>query len=160
MAARAGHLDVAEGERELRLVVVEELGGAEFLQPVTARAVGGAELAAMGVLVAGGAARLESEKGTIELDPLGEERRRVGDRLFAMAGAALERRVGALQGVAGERVVERFLAGLAPVDELEVAALMLDVAALALAVVRTGVEALAGGDALLDRRVARSRPAS
>ncbi len=127
---------MGEGERELRLVVVEELGGPELLQPVTARAVGRAELAAMGVLVAARAARLEPEIGAVEIDSLREQRRRVGDRLFAMAGAALEGRVGALQGVAGERVVERLLAGLAPVDELEVASLMLDVAMLAIAVVR------------------------
>ncbi len=90
-----------EGERELRLVVVEELGGPEFRQPVTARAVGVAELAAMGVLVARGAARFESEEGLIEHDPFGEERRRVGDRLLAMAGAAFERLVRSLQDVAG-----------------------------------------------------------
>ena len=154
MAARAGHLDMREGERELRSVVVEELGGAEFRQPVTARAVGVAELAAMGVLVARGAARFESEKGLIEHYPFGEERRRVGDRLLAMAGAALERRVRALQRVAGERMVEGLLAGLAPVDQLEGAALMLDVAVLALAVVRPGVQAFPGVDTLLDRRMA------
>ena len=141
MAARAGHLDVREGEREPRSVVVEELGGSEFLQPVTARAVGVAELAAMGVLVAGGATRLESEEGPIEFDPLGEERRRVGDRRLAMAGAALERRVRTLQRVAGERMVERLLAGFAPVDQLEGAALMLDVAVLALVMIRPGVQA-------------------
>ena len=51
-------------------------------------------------------------------------------------------------------MVERPLSGLAPVDLLEGAALMLDVAVLALAVVRPGVQALLGVDTLLDRRMA------
>lgn len=144
---------MGEGERKLRLVVVEELGGPETLQPVAGGAVGVAELPAMGVLVTGRATRFESEKGAIEIDAPGEERRRVGDRRLAMAGPAFERRVGAQQGIAGERMVERLDAGLAPVDQFEIASLVLDVAALAGFMVGTGVEALPGGDALLDRRV-------
>jgi len=108
----------------------------------------------MGVLVAGGAATLQAEVGARQVDGLGEERRRVGDRLLAVAAPAGERRVRALQRVASERVVERLLAALAPVDQVEAATLVLDMAALAIGVVRAGVQASATRDALCQRRVA------
>lgn len=134
--------------------MIEILGRLELLQSVAARAVAVAELAAMGVLMASGAAGPEAEVGARQVDGFGEQRRRVGDRLPAMAAAAGERRVGALQGVAGERVVERLLAALAPVDQVEVAPLVLDVAALAIGVVGSGMQALATLDALRQWRVA------
>ena len=61
----------------------------------------------------------------------------------------------AREGVAGERVVERRAPRLAPVHELELGALVLDVALPAIAVLRARVQALAGGDPLLQRLVAR-----
>ena len=60
----------------------------------------------------------------------------------------------ARQRVARLRVVEGFLPGLAPPDELVLDALVLDVAGLAVPIVGAGVQALAGGDALLQRLVA------
>ena len=112
------------------------------------------ELAAMDVPVTAGATALQAEVGAPEIDLAGEERRRVGDRLLAVAAPAGERRVRALQRVARERVVERPLAALAPVDEVEVAPLVLDVTALALGVVGPRMQALAGRDALRERRMA------
>ena len=138
---------MGEGERKLRPGVIEILGGLERLQSVTGGAIAVAELSTVGILVAGGAADLETQEGATEVDLLGDEWRRIGDRLLAMAGAAGERGVRPLQGVAGGGVVESFLAGLAPIDQVEGAALMLDMAALTGGVVRTGVQALAGFDA-------------
>jgi hypothetical protein len=134
--------------------MIETLGRLELPESVAGRTVAVAELAAMGILVTGGAAGLEAEVGALEVDGLGQQLRRVDDRLPAVAAAAGERQMRALERVAGRRVVERLLAGLAPVDQGEIASLMLDVTALALAVVGAGVQTLAGGDALRQRLVA------
>lgn len=134
--------------------MIEALGGLELLHAVAGGAIGGAELAAMHISMAGGAPRLETQEGAREVDVFGEERCRVADRLLAVAAPAGERRVGALQRIARRRMVERLLAALAPIDEIEGAPLVLDVAALAFAVVGTGMQAFVGVDALGERAVA------
>lgn len=154
MTLHALHFGMAQSERKLRPRMIEVLGGFELLRTVAGRAIGGAELAAMHIFVAGGAPGIEAEEGAREVDVLGDERCRVADRLLAVAAPAGERRVGALQRIARRRVVERLLATLAPIDQIEGAPLVLDVAALALGVVGTGVQAFAGVDALGERTVA------
>ena len=72
-----------------------------------------------------------------------------------MALVAGEPCVLAGERVTGQAVVERRSPRLAPVDELELGALVLDVALPAVAVLGAGVQALAGGDSLRERLVAR-----
>ncbi len=62
--------------------------------------------------------------------------------LFFVAGAAVEPRVFAVELVAGEGMIETLLATL-PVNELEIEAVVLDVAVFAEGMVGPGVESLA-----------------
>jgi hypothetical protein len=95
------------------------------------------ELAAMLVLVAGGTIGREAQ-----------------ERAGLVALLAGDLRVLARERLPGLGVVEGPAPGLAPPDELVLEALVLDVAGLAVTVLRARVQPLAGGDARLQGLVA------
>ncbi len=128
---------VAAGQRPRRLRVVEAGGRLPGLLRVAGGAGPAGELAAVLVLVAGGAVGRVAEV-----------------RAGLVALLARQRRVLAGEGLAGLRVIEGLLPRLAPPDELVLDALVLDVAGLAVPVLGAGVQALARCHPLLQRLVA------
>ncbi len=137
VALLARHRRVAARQRPRRLRVVEAGGRLPGLLRVARGARPARELAAVLVLVARGAGGHvpEVRAGLVAL----------------LAGESL---VLARERVARLRVVEGLLPRLAPPDELVLDALVLDVAGLAVPVLRTSVQALAGRHPLLERLVA------
>jgi hypothetical protein len=105
---------------------------------VTGPAARGAESSAMDVLVAARAGRRLPEEGP----------------RLAMASRAGQAGMSPLQGMPGLPVIEGGLPLFSPVDEREVAPVMLDVAALAFAVVGPRVQAASGRDAVAQSGVA------
>jgi hypothetical protein len=97
----------------------------------------------MNVGVARGARRFESEEGGVEAGASTPEARRIAQPFGPVALAALERAVHAREHVARLLVIEGRDSLVAPPHQREVAAVVLDVAALAVLVTRSRVEAQA-----------------
>ncbi len=147
MTAFAGHRRVRTGQWEAGLGVVEAGRAPRFL-PMAARA-SRSELTLVRVRVTGETALPgEPEEGSSGVAAAADECLGVGDGLRAMAGATVEQEVGAEERMAGLAVIEGLAAPFPPPDQLEVATLMLDVTALAIAVPGPRVQATARGDAL------------
>ena len=153
VAALAGDPGVGAGEREGGGAVVEAGRRPPRLHPVAvgARAIG--ELPPVLVTVAGGAGGREPEEGPVEVDAGGAQAG-IRDVPGPVAVAAAGARVRPPERPAGQTVVEGVATALAPEDQLEVAAVVLDVAGLAAPVVGPRVEPLAGGDPAGERPVA------
>lgn len=158
MAAGTGDLDVPQGERKLRSRVVEELGRPKLRLPVAARAVRTGELSAVNVGVAALTAAVEAEEGASEIDLVRDQRAWIWNRLLAMTGPAGERGVSAPEFVAALSMLEGALSLLPPEDQFERPPLMVDMAALAVAVIAPRMEAASRLDPFGDRRVAGQAP--
>ena len=140
-------------QREHRLVV-EEGRWREAALAVAGLARGIGELAAVWVVVARRAGDPEPQERAGEVLFRRQERSRVRDVVGAMAAPARQGRVPPLQRPARLPVVEGFDAVLSPPHELEVSALVLDVARSACLGGPAGVEPLVGGDPLGEEDVA------
>ena len=145
---------VPSGERKRRLVVIERRRRLPLVRRMTVRASPRRELTAVGIRVARRAARAQAEERAREVGPAAGDGGLVLDLASAVARLAGQARVAPLEREPGQRVVEGGLALLAPEHELEGAALVLDVAALAGAVVAARVKSLSRRDALAESGVA------
>jgi hypothetical protein len=154
----AGLRSVLSQERERAPAVVETRGGLPRGGGVTRFARRG-KLAPVLVEVARRARGVEPEKRARRIDPLVLPRGELSDEFRLMAIVTTERGVLPLQPVAREGVIETPAAAV-PIDELEVAPVMLYVTHLALPVLGPAVETTLISPRLLDRRVAREAPVS
>jgi len=107
----------------------------------------------MGILVAGETVRRKAQVGPVEVLLPGSQCRSVPDVLRPVALAAVEGGVGALEEVAGLVVLEAAHPGITPPDQVELLAVMLDMAGAAVAVLGPRVQAAAGGDPIAQRLV-------
>jgi len=143
---------VQAGEDKLGLVVIETGRGAPAILGVALAARGG-ELTAMLIAMATDASCVQAKIRLAEIFLSFLEFVTRLDELISMTGAAIERRVLAVQRESRQGVLEVLLPVL-PIDQIVVTSLMLDVAFLAVVVLRFGVQSLSDGDAGLQFGVA------
>ena len=127
MTFLAGHFDVLTGQRITRLRVIELLGGFPIHEVVALQAVV-AELAFVRILVTGDALLRKAEErlgGIRHLDERTFRAHHVHRRMTLLAGGV---RVLPFEDIAGLLVVKLFL-GRLPVNEMEVLAVVLQMAA-------------------------------
>src|SRR3990172_5349176 len=147
VALPARHGGVLAGQRPGGLRVVEAGSGLPGDLAVAGGAVPSRELSPVLVGVAGRARGREAEVGPGVIDPLGGEGLPLVEESRLVAVPAGELCVPALKRVTRLAVVEGLSSGLAPPDQLVLLALVLDVAGLAVAVFRPGMQPLSGGGA-------------
>jgi len=165
MTRDASHAGVPPGEWIVGRAVIEAVGRAPGCHEIEAvgRAPGCHEVAreapitfelpAMRVLVAGHATRLEPEIGPIESLAPGTQPGRVRNVRSLMTAATVDPRVCALQHVSGFAMCEPARALLAPPDQLELRAVVLDVALPAILIVMPRMESLPAVDSVSQQSV-------
>jgi hypothetical protein len=94
--------------------------------------------------VTGRAGGAEAQVRPFQIDAVGGQRRALLVQPWLVAVLAGDQRVAALEGMACLSVVEGLPPGLAPPHELVLLSLMVNVALLAIAIVRARVQSLAG----------------
>ncbi len=153
VALGAGHRGVPSRQRPRGLRVVEAGRGPPGGLAVTGRAVAPRELAPVLVGVAVGAGGAQAQVGAGQVHSGRGQALSLPVQTGLVAVLADETGMPPLERMAGLAVVEGLAARLAPPDQLELRALVLDVAGLAVPVLGPGVKAAPSVDPLAERPV-------
>jgi hypothetical protein len=154
VAFLAGDVAVAAGEDVRCAVMIESRRGAPGVLGVTGFALR-RQLAAVSVVVTGQTGRAESEEGSVEVLTRLDETCFLGNQFSVVAVTATQNGMFSREGIAGLVVVEqRHRVVVAPVDELELASMVLDVTGAAVGILRGGVQARASIETFLEQLVA------
>ena len=154
MASLTGDLAMPPGQGKPRLLVPEASRRQPLLLRVAAQAAIGLELAPMLVPVARQAFGPQAQKRPSQILAFQPQAVRVAIELGAMTVPAAEIGMPALELVPRQSVLEHLLPLLSPPDELKLPPVMVDMAGLAVGVLRSGMEPSTRHDPLSEDRVA------